>query len=187
MLASCCIIAVGEESCLETKCWGGRVQCHGTVPAVIHCLDCDNLAACCVELVRLHWVEKELGHASPTILALRMLYISLQQPPAQGYHASLNQLDLRLLKVLTPMHILYFWRTAGNIRPGQPWMAVIAVDEVCVCVPCPHAVQPQQPCGRTSCMKRRHHKSCPYIQPQCVECSRQCCLCVQLSLGKGCC
>ena len=82
-------------------------------------------------MARLHPIEEQLGQHSPTILALRMLYISLE-PAVQhlGYHKFLNTLDPRLLSVLDPRDILHFWQQAGNIRPGQKWMAVIAVDEV---------------------------------------------------------
>ena len=83
------------------------------------------------ELAHLHPLESQLGELSPAILALRMLYISLQLPAQNNsYHGFLNDMDSRLLPMLTPMNVLYFWQRAGNIQPGQHWMAVIAVDEV---------------------------------------------------------
>lgn len=83
------------------------------------------------ELAHLDKAELDLKETSDTILALRMLYISLQLPAkSSSYLSFLKDMDPCLFKVLTPMDVLYFWQTAGKIQPGQHWMAVIAIDEV---------------------------------------------------------
>ena len=102
---------------------------------VCHSVECFAAKACNrllnAELAHLHQLESQLGGVSPVVLALRMLYISLQLPVLENtYHEFLTQMDPRLLPVLTPMHVLCFWQKVANIQSGQRWMAVIAVDEV---------------------------------------------------------
>ena len=41
-------------------------------------------------------------------------------------------MDPRLRRSVEPLDVLYFWRQAGGIEEGTPWMAVFALDEVCV-------------------------------------------------------
>ena len=40
-----------------------------------------------------------------------------------------NRADRRLLGMLQPIGVLRFWRTAGGVKDGEPWLAVLCIDE----------------------------------------------------------
>lgn len=83
-----------------------------------------------VDLQRLHPLEETLGGNG--VLALRMLYSSVSSNSQPTYHGFLTGMDPRLQQSLEPLDVLYFWQRAGAIAAGTPWMAVFAVDEVCM-------------------------------------------------------
>ncbi len=49
------------------------------------------------------------------------------------YDEFLRGLDQRLLGALEPIDVLRFWRTAGGIKDGEPWLAVFGIDAVRLC------------------------------------------------------
>lgn len=77
---------------------------------------------------QLHPLERDLGAG---MLALRMLYSSLCNS-RRSYSTFLNSMNPCLLKSIRPLDVLYFWRQAAGIPEGTPWMAVFAVDVVCM-------------------------------------------------------
>ena len=85
-----------------------------------------------VDLRQLHPVEEILGGNVSGVLALRMLYSSVCSNSQLPYHSFLTGMDRRLLHSLEPLDVLYFWQQAGAIGAGTAWMAVFAVDEVCI-------------------------------------------------------
>jgi hypothetical protein len=46
------------------------------------------------------------------------------------YYQFLHGIDARLLGALEPIDVLRFWRTAGGIKDGEPWLAIFCIDEV---------------------------------------------------------
>ncbi len=46
------------------------------------------------------------------------------------YKDFLRGIDGRLLGALEPMDVLRFWHTAGDVKDGEPWLAVFGIDEV---------------------------------------------------------
>ena len=82
------------------------------------------------DLQRLHSLEETLGPSG--VLALRMLYSSVSSNSQPSYHSFLTGMDRCLRHSLEPLDILYFWQQAGAIGAGTSWMAVFAVDEVCM-------------------------------------------------------
>lgn len=83
------------------------------------------------DLQQLHPLEETLGGHVSGVLALRMLYSSVSNSQA-SYHSFLTGMDRCLRHSLEPLDVLYFWKQAGAIGAGIPWMAVFAVDEVCM-------------------------------------------------------
>ena len=76
-------------------------------------------------------MEETLGGTVSGVLALRMLYASVSDS-RPSYHRFLTGMDRSLRHSLEPLDVLYFWQHAGAIGSGTPWMAVFAVDEVCM-------------------------------------------------------
>lgn len=77
-------------------------------------------------------MEEPLGQDASGVLALRMLYSSVYLKSGLTYNSFLTGMDRRLLHSLEPLDVLYFWQQAGEIGAGTTWMAVFAVDEVCM-------------------------------------------------------
>ena len=84
------------------------------------------------ELQLLHPLEKKLGANVSGLLALRMLYCSVSSKSHLSYHRFLTGMDRCLLHSLEPLDVLYFWQQAGAIGVGTAWMAVFAIDQVCM-------------------------------------------------------
>ncbi len=84
------------------------------------------------DLQQLHPLEETLGENVSGVLALRMLYSSVSSNSQPAYHSFLTGMDRRLRHSLEPLDVLYFWQKAGAIGAGTAWMAVFAVDEVCM-------------------------------------------------------
>ena len=82
-------------------------------------------------LARLHHLEESLGSASPTILALRMLYSSVcQLGHWEDYGEFLEDMQPRLRASLRPMHVLHFWQAAAGMGGAEHWLAAFTLDEV---------------------------------------------------------
>lgn len=79
---------------------------------------------------QLHPLEEALGVHSSSVLALRMLYSSLSRSSDRYYNSFLYDMDPRFRRSIQPLDVLYFWRQAGGIEEGTPWMAIFAVDQV---------------------------------------------------------
>lgn len=88
------------------------------------------MAGC--NLQQLHPLEETLGGNVSGVLALRMLYSSVCSNSQPTYHSFLTGMDRCLRHSLEPLDVLYFWHQAGAIGAGTAWMAVFAVDEVCM-------------------------------------------------------
>ena len=48
---------------------------------------------------------------------------------AVPYDDFLHGIDAWLLGALRPIDVLRFWRSAGGVQDGQPWLAVFGIDE----------------------------------------------------------
>ena len=83
------------------------------------------------DLQEVHPLEEALGWHASGVLALRMLYSSVCNSQS-SYSRFLHDMDPRLRCAVEPLDVLYFWRQSGGIEEGTPWMAVFAVDEVCM-------------------------------------------------------
>ena len=45
------------------------------------------------------------------------------------YDEFLDSIDQRLLGALRTIDVIRFWRSAGGMEDGEPWLAVFAIDE----------------------------------------------------------
>ncbi len=105
----------------------------GSTASATHCITWSNAWRLVVaDLQQLHPLEESLGPHIISVLALRMLYSSVSANSQPTYDSFLTGMDRHLRHSLEPLDVLYFWQQAGAIGAGTAWMAVFAVDEVCM-------------------------------------------------------